>query len=43
MSQYGARALANAGYDYGRILAFYYPTTNLTRFVAGATLSQRAP
>src|SRR5690606_37417638 len=35
MSQYGARALANAGYDYGRILAFYYPTTNLTRFVAG--------
>ncbi len=34
MSQYGARALALAGYDYGRILAFYYPTTNLTRFVA---------
>lgn len=35
MSQYGARALATAGYDYGRILAFYYPDTNLTRFVAG--------
>ena len=35
MSQYGARALANAGYDYGSILAFYYPATNLTRFVAG--------
>lgn len=34
MSQYGARALALAGYDYGRILSFYYPTTNLTRFVA---------
>jgi stage II sporulation protein D len=35
MSQYGARALANAGYDFGSILAFYYPATNLTRFVAG--------
>lgn len=34
MSQYGARALAQAGYDYGRILAFYYPSTGLTRFVA---------
>jgi len=34
MSQYGARALARAGYDYGRILAFYYPSTGLTRFVA---------
>jgi len=34
MSQYGARALANAGYDFGSILAFYYPSTNLTRFVA---------
>ncbi len=36
MSQYGARALANAGYDFGQILAFYYPNTGLTRFVAGA-------
>lgn len=35
MSQYGARALATAGYDFGSILAFYYPATNLTRFVAG--------
>jgi len=35
MSQYGARALALAGYDYGRILGYYYPTTSLTRFVAG--------
>lgn len=35
MSQYGARALAHAGYDYGRILAYYYPATSLTRFVAG--------
>jgi len=34
MSQYGARALALSGYDYGRILAFYYPNTGLTRFVA---------
>lgn len=34
MSQYGARALAQAGYDYGRILAYFYPTTTLTRFVA---------
>lgn len=36
MSQYGARALAQSGYDYGRILAYYYPSTSLTRFVAGA-------
>lgn len=34
MSQYGARALANSGYDFGQILAFYYPNTGLTRFVA---------
>lgn len=34
MSQYGAKALAQAGYDYGRILGFYYPNTALTRFVA---------
>lgn len=34
MSQYGARALAHAGYDFGRILAFFYPTTSLTQFVA---------
>lgn len=36
MSQYGARALANAGFDYGQILAFYYPNTGLTRFLASA-------
>lgn len=36
MSQYGARALANSGYDFGQILAFYYPNTGLTRFIAGA-------
>lgn len=36
MSQYGARALANAGYDFGQILAFYYADTGLTRFVAAA-------
>lgn len=36
MSQYGARTLALAGYDYGRILGYYYPRTSLTRFVAGA-------
>lgn len=34
MSQYGARALALSGYDFGRILAFYYPTTSLTRYVS---------
>ncbi|MFA5594708.1 MAG: SpoIID/LytB domain-containing protein [Trueperaceae bacterium] len=34
MSQYGARALAQAGYDFGRILAYFYPTTALTQFVA---------
>ena len=31
MSQYGARALAIAGYGYGQILAFYYPETQLQR------------
>lgn len=36
MSQYGARALANAGYDFTQILAFYYPNTGLTRFLAEA-------
>lgn len=36
MSQYGARALAQAGYDFGRILAFFYPHTSLTQFVADA-------
>ena len=34
MSQYGARALAHAGYDFGRILSYFYPATSLTRFVA---------
>ncbi len=36
MSQYGARALASSGYDFSQILAFYYPNTGLTRFVADA-------
>ena len=36
MSQYGARALANAGYDFGQILAFYYADTGLTRFLAAS-------
>ncbi len=36
MSQYGARALASSGYDFSQILAFYYPNTGLTRFVAEA-------
>ncbi len=36
MSQYGARALASAGYDFGQILVFYYPNTGLTRFVASS-------
>jgi stage II sporulation protein D len=31
MSQYGARALAAGGYDYGRILAYYYPGVGLQR------------
>jgi stage II sporulation protein D len=31
MSQYGARALAAQGYDYGRILAYYYPGVGLQR------------
>lgn len=34
MSQYGARSLASSGHDYSSILAFYYPSTGLTRFVA---------
>lgn len=33
MSQYGARALARERYDYGAILAYYYPHTQLTRYV----------
>lgn len=31
MSQYGARTLAALGWDYARILAFYYPATRLQR------------
>jgi stage II sporulation protein D len=33
MSQYGARALAAAGYGYAQILGFYYPDTVLQRLV----------
>lgn len=40
MSQYGARALAQAGHDYGSILAYYFPSTTLTRYVSE---SERAP
>ena len=36
MSQYGARALAAAGYGYGQILAFYYPDTQLQRLTTVA-------
>lgn len=31
MSQYGARTLAQAGHDFDEILAFYYPSTQLSR------------
>ena len=31
MSQYGARSLANSGHDFDEILAFYYPSTQLSR------------
>ncbi len=31
MSQYGARSLAHAGHAYDEILAFYYPSTQLSR------------
>jgi stage II sporulation protein D len=36
MSQYGARALAVAGYGYAQILGFYYPETVLQRLVQQA-------
>ena len=36
MSQYGARALALAGYSYGQILGFYYPATQLQRITTVA-------
>ena len=35
MSQYGARALAEAGYSHLQILAFYYPNTEFQRHVFG--------
>jgi len=37
MSQYGARALAASGYDYGRILAYYYPGVGLQRRIYRAS------
>lgn len=37
MSQYGARALAVTGYDYGRILAYYYPGVGLQRRIYRAS------
>ncbi len=36
MSQYGARALADQGYDYTQILGFYYPDTRLQRMTTNA-------
>ncbi len=36
MSQYGAHALAVAGYGYGQILGFYYPETQLQRLTTVA-------
>lgn len=33
MSQDGARALAEQGYDYTQILGYYYPNTRLVRYV----------
>jgi stage II sporulation protein D len=36
MSQYGARALAEQGYDYTQILGFYYPETRLQRLTTYA-------
>ena len=35
MSQYGARALAQANYSFGQILVFYYPNTDLWRLTFG--------
>ncbi len=40
MSQYGARSLADSGYSYDQILAFYYPGTQLSRL---SFLSSPAP
>jgi len=37
MSQYGARALALSGHDYGRILAYYYPGVGLQRRIYRAS------
>ena len=37
MSQYGARALAAQGFDYGRILAYYYPGVGLQRRIYRAS------
>ncbi len=39
MSQYGARSLAQAGYAYDEILAFYYPSTQLVRLSVVAEVS----
>lgn len=36
MSQYGARALAEAGYSYSQILRFYYPDTQIQRLTVQA-------
>jgi stage II sporulation protein D len=35
MSQYGAKALAQFGYNYGEILTFYYPGTRLAHINSG--------
>jgi len=39
MSQYGARTLAWRGYDYARILAYYYPGVGLQRRIYRADSS----
>ena len=39
MSQYGARSLAQAGYSYDQILAFYYPNTDLSKIAYEGTSS----
>lgn len=40
MSQYGARSLALAGYAFDEILAFYYPSTQLSRLTIVAEAAQ---
>ncbi|HKI57298.1 MAG TPA: SpoIID/LytB domain-containing protein [Trueperaceae bacterium] len=41
MSQDGARALAEEGYDYTQILGYYYPNTRLVRYLYRAAAGAR--